>query len=215
MTRSRAKLSYETRALLYFDLLGWKELIGQSEDQPDLIQGLVHALDAPSFIRKLGPGLQISQFSDHVCISAKGTTNGFGIVCIFGKVVLRRLLEEGFCARGAGRDGPPRSPAQQDLRSGTERGTRIGVEGGLLSANRSGKQRCRRGSIRRGKPRAWCKTHSRRSGWPVLSGYSHPIESTGNVGDLQNRQDSASRPSSAQAHTSNRSETRVALRSTR
>jgi hypothetical protein len=101
-------LAYEPRVLLYIDVLGWKELIAQSVEEPVLIRDLERALSVSDEARShLSSGaIRWSVFSDHICVSAPGTLGGLGVVSTLGKRFAHLLLEGGFAVRGAIVHGP-------------------------------------------------------------------------------------------------------------
>ena len=95
--------AYEERTLAYFDVLGWSDLISASRDEPGLLVELEDVLSPAEDLHKaLGreSGIQLAQFSDHVCISALADT-GLGGVCVLAASLVVNMLHLGFCARGA------------------------------------------------------------------------------------------------------------------
>jgi hypothetical protein len=97
-------VGYERRALFYFDILGWSELVRQSATRPDKLYDIERALVACSDLADslpVGDVLCVGQFSDHFVISALPTPQGLGVIRDVTMIAVRTLLLDGHCVRGA------------------------------------------------------------------------------------------------------------------
>jgi hypothetical protein len=100
---------YERRALIYFDILGWKELIRRSATEPRLHSKIEAALTLfeatkPVFsIAGPGPQFRLSNFSDHFVVSAPLSFSGtFGFLAAATKnTVVQLMALQQLCVRGA------------------------------------------------------------------------------------------------------------------
>lgn len=95
---------YQHRVLSYFDVLGWKDVVEQSVEEPILISHLMAALSAPSALEFsiMNSDVELTQFSDHVCISvAAGGEDSVQLIAMFTTEVVVRMMEFGFGVRGA------------------------------------------------------------------------------------------------------------------
>jgi hypothetical protein len=103
---------YQNRVLGYFDILGWSELIRESERRPEIISDLEAAIKAAAEgweERHQTPQhiVQFAQFSDHVCISSLADReNAITFVAIAVGALTLRLLNMGYPTRGALVAGP-------------------------------------------------------------------------------------------------------------
>jgi hypothetical protein len=95
---------YERRVLVYFDILGWTELVSASAIDPRKLRNVEKALDIMERLAEFsqpGGSFQTGQFSDHVVMSAPATMNSIAILAQAVSGAVAHLLLEGQYARGA------------------------------------------------------------------------------------------------------------------
>jgi hypothetical protein len=95
---------YEDRVIAYFDILGWKEIIVESIQDPRKLVMIEKALARGERLRRAFDGeryFEISQFSDHIVISAPADTDYAHSISRLVSHVCLDLLKNDFLIRGA------------------------------------------------------------------------------------------------------------------
>jgi hypothetical protein len=108
MDDDQVPAQYERRTLAYFDILGWKDVVQASVEEPALVSHLVAALSAPDFQARIlkGSVMKITRFSDHVCFSVPGIgPPSIRSIATNTNMAVHNLMRLGFCVRGALVDG--------------------------------------------------------------------------------------------------------------
>lgn len=104
---------YEDRVVAFVDVLGFKEIIGRSAGNPDLVRRIHHALDvrnddwAEVFAADVGLEMKptefqdrIHSFSDFVVVSVRPDIREIGLLVYIVFKICRQLLFSGFLSRG-------------------------------------------------------------------------------------------------------------------
>jgi hypothetical protein len=97
---------YERRWLVYFDVLGWRDLVRSAAKNPDLfgiVEAALRGAKRTSTVFNLGSAHRITRFSDHVAISTpeEDEAGRWRLPCLTAGLMIRNLLEDGHCCRGA------------------------------------------------------------------------------------------------------------------
>jgi hypothetical protein len=96
---------YEPRVLVYFDILGWKEMVKDSVGNREMIARLSGILEfTQKTTASMGShfAMRFTHFSDHVVMSANFVRwDGIGHVCLITSTLVTSLLVHGFYTRGA------------------------------------------------------------------------------------------------------------------
>jgi len=107
LARSATRLQaprYEHRLILFLDFLGFKEIVGQTERDPDALRRLIAALDDVGRIGEaaLFRSQRVTQFSDSVVLSYR-VAEPSGVFWMLNSIALTviSLAERGFLLRGA------------------------------------------------------------------------------------------------------------------
>jgi hypothetical protein len=98
--------TYERRLLVYFDILGWRDLVNRSVGDRAALERIERVLSPfdgvrPIFDRANSNG-RLGQFSDHFVLSAPVSELKSVFTVVYGaRVAAKWLLTDGCCTRGA------------------------------------------------------------------------------------------------------------------